>query len=271
MYMMRVEDLVLRELHRAAVEAGRPGVIVPSVDLDAVACRTGDRPAAEAALKRLAQSQRAVRVRRDLLVLPEPTGLLGVELADLVAAVAGEIHLITGGAALEHHGLTDQHYFNLTVLVPHEVRKLSYRGQTATFFTTDPSNIWGAAPGPPAYALPERALIDVLNHPRYGVSTTQALDALLAAARDPGFLDRLHAAVVRYSAGARGHSSRSAARRVGLVVERLFGAEAAVPYRDLVGANRAPTLLRAGGSPSGDVDDRWRVVVNAALEPETAR
>jgi len=272
MYTMTIEDRVLRELHRAALEAGRRGIAVPSADLDAVARRTGDRAAATQAITRLVDAQRVVRVRRDLLVLPDTTGLLSIDMVDLVDAVAQQPYLITGGAALEHFDLTDQHSFGLAVLVPNEVSKMRYRGQTATFFTTDPTNIWGSEPeARPRYALPERALVDVLNHPRYGVSLTQALDGLLrAAARDSAFLDRLLAAVVRYRAGSQGHSSRSSARRVGLVVERLFGADAAAPYRDLIGTNRTPVQMRPGGSTYGPVDSTWRVMVNAVLEPETA-
>lgn len=270
MSRMTIEDVVLRELHRAAVEAGRRGVSVPSVDLDVAARTTRDRTAAVEALRRLVRARRVLRVRRDLLVLPDATGLLGVDLVDLVDVVAPRPYLITGGRALERAGLTDQHYFGVVVLVPREVATLTYRGQTANFFATAPENIWGADPDAlPCYALPERALIDVLNHPRYGVSLTQVLDALLrAVADDPGFLDRLLAAVVRYGAGSQGHGSRSAARRVGLLVERLFGPEVAAPYRGLVGESRAPLLLRPGGSPDGPVDGAWRVVVNAAIEPE---
>lgn len=267
---MTIEDLVLRELHRAAVQAGRRGIAVPSADLDVVARQVGDRTAAAEALNRLVQAKRVVRARRDLVVLPDTTGLLSVDMADLVDAVAPQPYLITAGRALEHSDLTDQHSFGLVVLVPSEVTTLRYRGQTATFFKTDPTNIWGwEIEARPRYALPERALVDVLNHPRYGVSLAQALDALVrAASRDAAFLDRLFAAVLRYSAGPRGHSSRSSARRVGLVVERLFGADAAAPYRDLVGMNRTPVLMRPGGSPSGPVDSRWRVVLNAVIEPE---
>lgn len=269
---MTVEDTVLRELHRAAVTAGRRGIAIPSIDLDAVTLRTGDRAAAEQAVTRLIRSKRVLRVRRDLLVLPDVTGLHNLSIGDLIDAVAPPPYLITGGAALEHFDLTGQHFFGMVVLVPNEVTTLRFQGQTARFFKTDPTNIWGSEPDArPRYALPERAIIDVLNHPRYGVTLTQVLDALLlASSRDPEFLDRLHAAVLRYSAGPRGHSSRAAARRVGLVVERLFGPGAAAPYSELIGANRAAVQLRPGGRSSGPVDKKWRVIVNALLEPETA-
>lgn len=227
---------------------------------------------AQEALQRLARAGRVVRVRRDVVALPDAAGLLGIDMADLIDVITPDPYLITGGAALERADLTDQHFFGLVVLVPSRVRQLRYQGQTATFFTADPASIWGAdGDKHPCFALPERALIDALNHPRYGVSLTLALDALLlAASRDPEFLDRLLAAVRRYGAGPKGHNARSAARRMGLLVDRLFGGDAAAPYRELIGANDAPVLLRPGGRESGHVDRTWRVVVNAAIEPETA-
>lgn len=265
MYTVKVEDQVLRDMHRAAVEAGRPNVFVPSADLDAVARRAGSRKAAQNAIHRLLGAGTVVRVRKDLLVLPETTGLLGVDLPELIDVVAPQPYLITGGRALERHGLTDQHFFRAVVLVPERIRKLSYRGQTATFLLTDPTNIWGWEDGArPQYAVPERAIVDVLNHPRYAVSLTQALDALLLAeSQDSAFLGRLLDTVIRYH-------SRAAARRVGLVVERFFGHEAAAPYRSLIGDNRAAVLMRPRGASDGPLDTTWRVVVNAVLEPERA-
>jgi predicted transcriptional regulator of viral defense system len=76
-------------------------------------------------------------------------------------------------------------------------------------------------------------------------------------------MDRLLEAVLRCG-------SPSAARRVGLVVERFFGAGTAAPYRGLIGENRAPVLMRPRGTSDGPVDTTWRVVVNAVLEPERA-
>lgn len=265
MYSVILEDQVLRELHRATLEAGRADIAVPSVDLDPVAARTGSRDAAQKAIQRLVRAGRVVRVRKDLLVLPDTTGLLGVDLVDLVDAVTPQPYLITAGRALEQHDLTDQHFFGIVVLTPASIRKLSFRGQSATFMRTDPGSIWGWPDGDrPQYAVAERAIVDALNHPRYGVSLTQTLDALLlATARNPAFLDRLLETVVRYD-------SPAAARRVGLVVERLFGSAPAEPYRGLIGMNRAPVLLRAHGPASGPLDTAWRVILNAALEPERA-
>jgi predicted transcriptional regulator of viral defense system len=272
-YVVTVEDEVLKQLHRAARDDGRNGVSVPSRDLDRVARHVGGRVQAERAIERLVQAGRVKRARRDLLVLPDVTGLLGVDLVDLVDAVAPRAYLITAGRALAEHELTDQYFFGVAVLVPKEVETLKYRQQTATFFRVDPSNIWGAeSEARPCFARPERAIVDALNHPRYGVSLTQALDALLTAeSRYPMFLDRLLETVVRYSAGSKGHGSRAAARRMGLIVEELFGEDAAAPYLTLIGSNRSPVLLRPGGSSVGEVDRRWRVRRNIALTPEKSR
>ena len=86
MYAMRVEDHVLRELHRAAADAGRRGISMPSSDLDTVTRRVGNREVAQKAIGRLVRAGQIVRVRKDLLVLPETTGLLGVDMLDLVDA-----------------------------------------------------------------------------------------------------------------------------------------------------------------------------------------
>jgi len=270
MKSMTIEDRVLIELHRAAIDAGRRGIAVPSVDVERVASGGLDRVGVSEAVRRLTRAGRVVRVRRDLLVLPEATGLTRVGLVDLIDAVAPVPYLITGGRALEHFGLTDQHYFGVAVLVPAEVSPLSFRGERATFFVTDSSNIWGAATKQgPFFARPERAVIDGLNHPRFGVSLNQAADALIRArSADSSFLDRLAKVVRAYGAGSRNHGSRAAARRVGFIVEQLFGSVAAEPFLPLIGTNKAPVLLRPARRRDGRVDAVWRVVVNATVESE---
>jgi len=260
---MKLQHQVLRELSRATADAGRPGIAIPSIDLEYVTRRAGSRAGALKAIQRLVKAEQVLPIRKDLLVLPDTTGRLSVDLVDVIDAIAPRPYLITAGRALEHHHLSDQHFFGIIVLVPREVQKISWRGQTATFMVTTPSNIWGWKGGTrPQYAEPERAIIDALNHPRYGVSLTQVLDALLLGAKkDPRFLDRLLKTVVRLD-------SRAAARRTGLVVERLFGPARAEPYRSLIGENRTPILLRPRGNDSGPLDSSWRVKVNAIVEPE---
>jgi predicted transcriptional regulator of viral defense system len=83
----------------------------------------------------------------------------------------------------------------------------------------------------------------------------------LAVRRDPEFLERLVESVRRFQ-------SVAAARRIGLLVDRFFGADSAAPFRQLIGESRTPVLLRRGGVTHGQVDATWRVIVNASTEIE---
>jgi predicted transcriptional regulator of viral defense system len=254
-----IEDQVLRRLHRAAVLAGRPGVSIPSLDVP----RATDGASTTEAIRRLVADGRAVPVRRDLFVLPDATGLSPITLPDLIDAVAPSPYLITGGRALQQHALTDQHFFTVVVLVASRVAGFAYRGERANFAVTRPERVWGWSDEPgPRFALPERAIMDAFNHPRYGVSFSQAIGALRTAQRTiPAFLDRLAGAARRYG-------SAATCRRVGFVVERLYGTEASEPFLPLIGTSPTPTLLRPGGPVEGPVERPWHVLVN--VDPEFA-
>jgi len=260
---VKLADRVLIDLHRAASLAGRPGIAVPSRDLEAANQAFGPRSTRDA-LSRLRHDGRLLSVRKDLDILPDATGRVTVGLPDLVRVVAPAVHLITGGRALEEHRLTDQHYFALVVLVPRPVDGFSFRKDHATFLVTQPSHIWGWQQSGPQFAVPERAILDAVSHSRYGVSLSHAIKALRRAAqRDPGFLRRLADATHRYH-------SVATARRLGPVIDRVFVSEAAAPFEDLVGERRSPVLLRPSGLESGEIDRKWRVVVNATAELERA-
>lgn len=261
--MPLIEDRVLVELQRAAALAGRPGIAVPSQDLDIADGLTGSRARSQEALGRLARKGQVTAVRRDLLVLPDVTGRITAGLAQLIDTVAPEPYLITGGRALEHHHLTDQHYFSVPVLVAARVTMLTYRGERAVFLPTNRDRIWGWVDEErPRYGTPERVIVDVVDSPRYRVTFSQSVSALnRAVRRDPEFLSRLVEVLRRFR-------SAAAARRVGLLVDRLFGADAAAPFRVLIGQSRTPVLLRRGGLTDGQVDPTWRVVVNASTHPE---
>jgi predicted transcriptional regulator of viral defense system len=263
LYVPLIEGQVLIELHRAAALAGRPGIVVPSVDLEGADQKTGSRSRTKGALSRLVRAGQILAVRKDLLVLPDATGRVTVGVPELVDAVAPMPYLITGGRALQQHKVTDQHFFSVAVLVPTRVSTFAYRGERAVFLATDPKRIWGwQRNARPRFASPERVILDVLSSTRYSVSFSQAVTALkLAVQRDPEFLVRLVPSLRRFE-------SASTARRVGLLVDRLFGPNVAAPFRELIGGSRTPVLLRRGGNTQGQVDRQWRVIVNARIEPE---
>jgi len=104
-------------------------------------------------------------------------------------------------------------------------------------------------------------ILDVLSSTRYGVSFSQALSALsLAVQRDPEFLVRLLANVRRFK-------SDAAARRVGLLVDRLFDPTLPTVSRadrkeQNTGAPAARRSHRRAGRP------HVAVIVNASTEPE---
>ena len=151
---MALEDRVLVHLHRAAAIAGRPAIVVPSLDLETAAGEVGARSAKQA-LSRLVRAGRVLSVRKDLAVLPDATGRVVVGMPQLVGVVAPSPHLITGGRALEQSRLTDQHFFSLVVLVPRPVTEFSFRGEKVVFLTTEPTRIWGwQEDGGPHFATP---------------------------------------------------------------------------------------------------------------------
>jgi predicted transcriptional regulator of viral defense system len=256
---MTLEDRVLVDLHRAALFAGRPGIAVPSADLEVANERIGNQRARDA-LKRLVRSDRVRSVRKDLAVLPDSLGRVTVELPELIEVVAPSRHLITGGSAVEHHGLTNQHSFSTFVLVPNQISGFSFRGEKASFVTTRPERIWGWEEQGPHFATPERAILDAVSSSRYGVPLSMAIDALHKAVEaDPKFLSRLVEAARRYN-------SPIVARRLGVLVDRLFGGDAASPFRELRGKSRTPVRLRSSGMDDGVVDSTWNVLVNASTE-----
>lgn len=265
--MATIEDTVLTELHRASVLADRANIVVLSDDIARLNARTGSRSKTHDALNRLRNAARIRQVRRGVLVLPDSTGIYDVDLEELIAAVFAEPYLITGGAALQAHGLLDEHFFQVTVLATRPTEALRWQRQSTRLVITAPGRIWGGAPatprGPhrarPLIAAPERAILDAVSNPRYGVSLTQAMAALRRAlSRDADFALRLREATVRYR-------SDSTARRVGLLVEALSDAETAAPFHALIGTRQGAIPLRPSGGDGGPVDPRWRVRVNADL------
>lgn len=264
--MRDLDDRVLVELHRAAVLARRPGIAVVSTDAERADEVTGSRARTHRAIARLARSGRVVPVRRDLLVLRNEIGVAQATLLELIDAIAPGDYVVTGGHALHARGLAAERSSEVVVLVARPATDFSWGRQHTRHLRVHPDRVWGgerlrgnpARPGP-LVALPERALLDAFAHERFGVPLPLAVRALAAGlSEDAGLGARLAGAARRYDVAA-------VARRAGLLVEHVAGADAAAPFLDLIGASPSPVLLRAGGAASGPVDRRWRVRVNAEL------
>jgi predicted transcriptional regulator of viral defense system len=190
----------------------------------------------------------------------DETGVLRVDLFALTDAVTPAPYLITAGRALAAHDLSDQHFRTAVVLVANLRRNFDWRGDHVRYVVTERDRIWGATRRGPQVATPERAILDSLSHPRWGVTFSQSVEALdLALARWPRFASKLASAAERYR-------NAATARRLGYLITQLAGADAARPFEPLVGASRAATPLVPSGGKSGEYDSRWRLRVNIAVD-----
>jgi len=196
-------------------------------------------------------------------VLVDSSGSIRVGALDLVAALTPSPYLVSGGRALQFHELTDQHFRRLQVLVAAPQRPWSWRGDEVIYVRTA-RKLKGRAARTrrtrARVATPERALVDCLSHPHWGVTLGQVVEALdKMLARDPAAADALAAETAD-------SGSHATARRFGFLVSFLAGEGAARPFLLLRGASKASTPLQAGGPATGPVDSTWRLRENVDLE-----
>lgn len=254
----------MARLARSAHLAGRPGVVILNRDLESLDELTGNRQRSHAMVDGLERGGRLRRVRRSAYVLVGQDGTVRVGLLDLVAAITPKPYLVTAGRALGFHDLTDQHFRQAIVMTATQLRTWTWRGEEVRYVRVG-ANVVGTSATRTRrtharVALPERAILDSLRHPRWGVTLPQVVRAMgLALRRHEDFADRLAA-----EASALGNAAL--ARRAGLLVSRLAGPDAARPFRLLLGQSKAITPLRPGGPVNGPVDGSWRVRDNVGLE-----
>jgi predicted transcriptional regulator of viral defense system len=252
-------EAVFTTLYRASVLAKRPGIVVLDADLPALDERFGSRARSRALIARLEKAGRLQPVRRGAYTMVDAGGNTRVGVLDLVAALTPKPYTVTAGAALQFHGLTDQHFRLLVVLVNTQLRPWSYRGQTIRYARTS-RKLAGVGTRSrrttAVIANPARAVADSLDHPAWGVTLPQvaeATDQLLN--RDPAFADTLAAEI----ADNYGHAL---ARRFGYLITTFAGADAARPFLLLRGSSKAATKLSARGPERGPVDTTWGIRVN---------
>jgi len=233
-------------------------------DLVVVDPLVGDREKAVALVRRLTKTGWLRRVRRGAYVVRSRSTTVDVSAIDLIGELSPTEHLVTTGRALAIHGLTDQSFRRTVVLASAAVRDWEWLGESVQYAIVKPEDIWGGSPlgrsrRPTLLATPERAILDSLAHPAWGVSHSQAVRALKGALGHPKFIDRLARATARYN-------SDATARRLGFLTERLAGSSAAAPFVALRGSGHATTPLRIGGLSSGPVDSKWLIRVNVDLD-----
>lgn len=258
----RTQDAFARLL-RAASLARRPGVTVLDDDLPVLDELTGSRAESHALIAALERAGRLRRVRRGAYALVDPAGGVRAGLLDLIAALTPRPYLVTAGRALQFHDLSDQHFRRVHVLVPRQLRAWSWRGDEVRYARTD-KPLRGVASRTRKttahVATPQRAIADSLGHPAWGVTLAQVVEALdIMLARDPTFADTLAGEIA-------GRDSHALARRLGFLVSRLAGEDAARGFLPLRGDSKAVTALRAGADGSGPIDQIWRVRENADVE-----
>jgi predicted transcriptional regulator of viral defense system len=117
--------------------------------------------------------------------------------------------------------------------------------------------IWGLyTPNGPRIAVPQRAILDCLSHPGWGVTIPQIAQAIDLGNRNgratpPSLFD-----------AAKRYRNHAAAQRLGYLIETLHGADAAEALLELRGTTHAAVLLAASGPDHGPIDAKWRVRIN---------
>lgn len=248
-------------LNRRALDADRHPVVRLDEDMETLDVSTGSRRRSQDALRQLRRDGRLRRVRRGVYLLVAPTGSTDARILPLIDAVTPRPYLVTAGRALAEFGLTDQHFFRVIVLTSHRLNDWSWQGDEVRYALLAPERIWGlSSPDGPSIALPERAILDCLANPRWGVTLPQAAEAVDRAVAGRTTPKDLAHAAERYG-------SAAVARRLGYLLELLRGPDAAEPLLALRGRSHAHVLLSASAPDRGSTSPRWGVRIN--VDPET--
>lgn len=250
---------LLAQLDRQHMRALRfPG------DWEIVDAVTGSRAASQQLIFRLNRAGLLRKVKRGAYAVRPRSRALAMSALDLVGALERDVHLVTAGAALALDGLSDQSFRTIFVLSPVQQRGWDWQGERVVYVHQPAEKLWGGrimkpANSPTWVARPERAILDSLAHPHWGVTLSQTVEALARALDDPRFSERLAQTAARY-----GNSAVS--RRLGFLLSRLTDPVTSSPFRALIGTSRALTLLDPSGPPNGPTHPDWRLRENVPFE-----
>jgi predicted transcriptional regulator of viral defense system len=221
----------------------------------------GSRAASQQLIFRLNRRGLLEQVKRGVYVVRPRARSLALSALDLIGAIDRERHLVTAGGALAFHGLSDQSFRVITVLVPTQQRGWEWQGERVQYAIQPADRIWGGRRMRPAIhptwiADPERAILDSLAHPQWGVSLSQVVEAMQQALNNNSrFAERIAQTASRYG-------NSAAARRLGFMLSRLADDSAAAPFRGLIGTSRSLTLLDPTAPNRGDTHPEWRLREN---------
>lgn len=254
-----IETQLLTQLDRE-----RRRVLVLPRDWALVDAVTGNRERSRDLLHRLSRAGWLRRVRRGAYVVRARSRRADVSVLELVGELTSGPHMVSAGRALAEAGLSDQAFRLIVVLVTAQQRSWAWLGERVRYARVSPSHLWGGrerrfGAAATVIATPERAILDSLAHPRWGVSFAQGVEALdRALSRDIGLAERLALAAGRYD-------NALLARRCGYLVSRLTDPDTARPFLALRGSTKAVVPLRPGRAPSeGPIDSRWGIRENVS-------
>ena len=225
---------------------------------------SGSRGNARVLLHRLARAGRLRPIRRGAYAVRNERGVVHVSTLELIGAITMQSHLVTAGRALQEYGLTDQGFREIVVATPAKERGWEWQGERVRYVRLPKRQLWGGRDRDgTTIASPERAILDSLAHPGWGVTLSQVVEAIgRAHQHDPRFVERLAAAAARYG-------NTMLARRLGYVTEETIGPDAAQSFLALRGRSNADAPLVAGLARKGARDSRWLVAENVPIEALT--
>lgn len=218
----------------------------------------GSAAAARNLVNSLAAKDWIVPIRRGIWAVRSRKLTLEISALDVVGFVTPDLHLVTVGRALSEHRLSDQTFHSIVVITNARLKGWQWQGETVKYVMMPPARIWGAAERssllPTHLASEERALLDSLAHPRWGVSLAHLVEALARYLQRAGETDKLALAAARYK-------NAHLARRLGFLIERLGGDGKALPFRALRGRTKGaiPLNLLMPTERQPNLDSRWGV------------
>jgi predicted transcriptional regulator of viral defense system len=247
------ETLLLAKLERQ----GQRVLRIPE-DIPLVMEVTGTAAAARAVVDSLAAKDWIVPIRRGIWAVRSRALTVEVSTLEVVGLVSPDLHLVTAGRALAEHRLSDQSFRSIVVLTEARLRDWEWQGENVKYVKTPPSRIWGTAErsslAPTRLASEERALLDSLAHPRWGVALAHLVEALDRYLDRTAETDKLALAAARYR-------NAHLARRLGFLIERLRGEQQALPFRALRGRTKGAVPLNLSVAPErqSNLDSRWGI------------